>query len=233
MAADRVMERPLGPQEALFGELNRRANGAVQLTCIAAFDRPVEAQRLRSALRGVHERHPMLRARMQDRDRLWWVCDVPFERIDIRMQAPGSAVDLEALYAAEAGTPLDVSAVSWRAVCVTDELGSVAWLALTTNHAAIDARSALVVLNDLDRLLGEPVLCPGPPLPLMPYAEAGLAEAGLSGEGGLYHPWPEETKWAVEQPADSAARRPRALLRVFRSPTSMRFTTEFTGRDSP
>lgn len=56
--------------------------------------------------------------------------------------------------------------------------------------------------------------CRTPPLPLTVCAEAGLAGAGLTGEGGLYHPWPEEAKWPVERPADSAARQPRALLRI-------------------
>ena len=90
MAVQDAMERPLGPQEALFGEMNRRANGAVQLTCMAEFDPPVDAESVRRALRLVHARHPMLRARMEDRDRLWWVCDVPFERIHIGTQALGS-----------------------------------------------------------------------------------------------------------------------------------------------
>ena len=210
-----MTERPLGPQEALFGELTRRANGAIQLFCMAAFDQPADVDDVRSRLKDVHERHPMLRARIEDRDRLWWVCDVPFEHIDIRLQAMDPNFDLEVFYAAEAATPVDVTNVSWRAVLLTDDLGRVARLALITNHAAIDGRSALVVLNDLDVLLGDPLGLGPEVLPMAQSAEVGLAAAGLEGDRGLLPAWPDEAMWAVECPADSTARQPHALMRIF------------------
>ena len=104
--------------------------------------------------------------------------------------------------------------MSWRVVLLSDASGKVVWLAFTSNHAAVDGRSALVVFNDLDRLIRDPGAFPNHPLPLAACAEDGLAAAGLTGDGSLYNPWPDAAKWAVERPADSAARRPRALLRV-------------------
>ncbi len=78
---------------------------------------------------------------------MWWLCDVPFERIDIRTEAMGDGFDLEAFYAGEARIPIDITRVAWRAVLLTDREGRVAWIALVTNHGAIDGRSALVMLQ--------------------------------------------------------------------------------------
>lgn len=207
-------ERPLGPQEALFAELTRRSNGGVQLVCMASFETPPDADEVRRALSIIHRRHPMLRARVEDRDGPWWVCDVPFERIGVRAEAAGATFDLESFYAEEVATPIDITASAWRAVMVTDAAGRVAWLSLVANHGAIDGRSALVVLNDLDVLLNEPESWSGEALDVLPPAERGLAAAGLSGERGLLPVWPAETMWPVERPASSAARRPHAFLRV-------------------
>jgi len=214
MRQSETKARPLGPQEALFAELTRRTHGGVQLVCMGAFEQRPDPQDVRSALRAIHRRHPMLQARVEDRTALWWVCDVPFERIGIRMQATTGELDVEAFYAAEAAIPLDVTAASWRAVLLTDADGRVAWIALVSNHGAIDGRSALVVLNDLDVLLNEPAAWSGKVLDLAAAAEEGLAASGLSGDRGLLPAWPAETQWRVDRPAGSAERRPQAFLRV-------------------
>jgi hypothetical protein len=157
----------------------------------------------------------LVQARIEDRsDALWWVCDVPFERIDIRAQAMGEGFDLETFYAGEAAKVIDIEAVSWRAVLLTDAQGAVAWIALVTNHGAIDGRSALVILNDLDVLVRAPEAWPGDALPLMPPAEAGLAAAGLAGDRELLPVWPPETMWTVGRPAESGERKPHGFLRV-------------------
>ena len=208
------MERPLGPQEALFAELTRRSNGGVQLVTLARFDVRPDANGVRQALASIHRRHPMLRSRIEDRDTLWWVCDVPFERIDIRTEVMGDAFDLEAFYAREAAQPIDVAAVSWRAVLLTDADGRVAWIAIVSNHASLDGRSALAVLNNLDMLLTVPEAWPGDALPLTAPAEAELTAAGLSGDRALLPEWPQETVWRVDCPAASGQRQPRGFLRV-------------------
>ena len=118
-----TVERALGPQEALFAELTRRSNGGVQLVTVARFEAPPAVANVRRALESIHQRHPMMRGRIEDRDALWWVCDVPFERIDIRTEAMGDAFDLEAFYACEAALAIDVmltvsvvSAPIWNAL---------------------------------------------------------------------------------------------------------------------
>jgi hypothetical protein len=211
---EETAERALGPQEALFAELTRRSNGGVQLVTVARFETPPAVADVRRALESIHKRHPMMRGRIEDRDALWWVCDVPFERIDIRTEAIGDAFDIETFYAREAAQAIDVAAASWRAVLLTQGEGRVAWIALVANHAGIDGRSALVVLNDLDMLLTAPEAWPGEALPLTASAEAGLTAAGLSGDRGLLPEWPQETKWRVDRPAASGQRQPRGFLRV-------------------
>jgi len=214
MSRSETRARPLGPQEALFAELTRRAHGGVQLVCMGAFEKRPDPRDVQNALRAIHRRHPMLQARVEDREVLWWVCDVPFEHIDIRTQAISGELDVEAFYAAQAAIPLDVTAAAWRAVLVIDGEGRVAWIALVSNHGAIDGRSALVVLNDLDVLLNEPGVWSDEVLAMPVAAEAGLAASGLSGDRGLLPSWPPETRWQVDCPAASAERRPQAFLRV-------------------
>ena len=208
------MERALGPQEALFAELIRRGNGGIQLVTLAKFEMPPAVDDVRRALQAIHQRHPMMRARVEDRETLWWVCDVPFERIDIHVEAIGDAFDLETYYAAEAAKVIDITAVSWRAVLLTDAQGRVVWIVLVTNHGGIDGRSALVVLNDLDVFLNTAGAWSDVALPLMPPAEAGLSAAGLVGDRELLPVWPEETMWRVARPAASTERRPHGFLRI-------------------
>ncbi|MCV0423950.1 MAG: hypothetical protein K5905_00615 [Roseibium sp.] len=206
--------RALGPQEALFAELTRRGNGGIQLVTIARFEEAPKAGDVIRALKRIHQRHPMMRARIEDRDTLWWVCDVPFEEIEIRLEPIDENFDLEIFYAREAARVIDVAAVSWRATLVTDDQDRVVWIALVSNHAGIDGRSALVVLNDLDTILTAPEDWSGEPLPLTAPAEVGLAEAGYSGDRALLPVWPAETMWQVETPAASDQRKPHGFLRV-------------------
>jgi len=194
--------------------LTRRANGGVQLVTLAEFETPQVQNDVRRALASIHHRHPMMRGRIEDRETLWWICDVPFERIDIRIETMGTPFDLEMFYASEAAKPLDVTSASWRAVLLLDAQAHVAWIAIVSNHGGIDGRSVLAVVNDLDVLLNEPDTWLGGTLPLAQPAEAGLAAAGMSGDGSLLPIWPEETMWQVERPAKSEERRPHGFLRI-------------------
>ncbi len=214
MVASPLLERPLGPQELLFAELIRRGNGGLQLTTIAEFEQPVEEAVLRDALAAAHCRHPMLRARVEERDRPWWCCDVPFERITVQSRPMGSDFHPQATYAREAATLLDVGRETWRALLLTNESGRVAWLALTVNHGAIDGRSSLVLLDDIDRFLSDSNGFDDSSLPLMPAAENGLAAAGHSGDGHVMPSWPDEASWAVERSAGAEDRRPHVLFRM-------------------
>lgn len=207
-------ERRLGPQEALFAELTRRGNGAIQLVCMAEFEKRPDPDAVRSALQRIHRRHPMLQARIEDREVPWWVCDVPFEGIDIRVEAAPGGLDVETFYAAEAARPIDVTAATWRAVVAIDAEGKASWITIVSNHGAVDGRSALVVLNDLDVLLNDSDAWSDAVLPLPVAAEEGLATSGLSGDRGLLPAWPAETQWQVDRPAGSSERRPQAFLRV-------------------
>ena len=210
-----IRERPLGPQEALFAELIRRADGAIQMPCLAEFRDPPPAERLRQALARVHARHPMLQARIVDGAALHWRCDVPWRDIPLRCQAMGVDFDLETFYAVEADAPMDLARQAWRCVLLTDATGRVAWLALTFNHAAVDGRSALVVLNDLDRALTEPTAFGPDPLPLLPPVEQVLVRPDEKGDQGLELSVPAASMWPVAEQAPSSGRRPRAFLRSF------------------
>ena len=206
--------RALGPQELLFADLIRRCNGGIQLSTMVEFERPADEAAVRDALAAVHRRHPMLRARIEDGETPWWRCDVPFGRIEVRSLPIGPDFDPEAFYAREAETVLDLERVSWRAVLLTNEGGAVAWLCLTTNHGAIDGRSALVVLNDIDRYLADPGALGSNSLPMTLAAEQGLAAAGHDGDIGIFSDWPDQASWTVECPAAAAERTPHVLFRL-------------------
>ncbi len=210
--------RPLGPQEALFTELYLRAAGAVQLTVVARLLRPVPTSELASALAQVHDRHPLLRARVEQRGdgRWWWVCDVPYSAVQMltwELDGGGdSEVDLDAIYATEAEQTMDIRSVCYRVTGLTRS-GQVHWILLTVNHAAVDGRAALTVLNEVEAVLsGQPTSAA--PLPLPPAVEAGVAHAAAGGRN-LLPTIPDEALWPVAEPAPAADRLPRATYRHF------------------
>ncbi|WP_298814193.1 hypothetical protein [uncultured Roseibium sp.] len=169
---------------------------------------------LRSALKQIHNRHPMMRARIEGQASRDWVVEVPFEQIEIAVHTAGEAFDVEAFYSEIAKPVLDISTVSWRAYLVTGQSDEVIWIALVTNHGGIDGRSALVILNDLDRLLNEPETWQSATLPMTAPVEKGLAARGFSGDRSILSSWPKETNWPVNQPAVSSRRIPHGFLRV-------------------
>lgn len=209
----------MGPQEALIAELISQCNGGIQLVTIARFETPQHATDVIDALRHIHARHPMMRARILAGDTLCWACDVPFDRIDLRREGMGEGFDLETFYASEAARALDIASASWRAVLLADQAGDVVSIALIFNHGAVDGRSSLVVLNDLDRLLNDPGLSTLPSLPLLPSVERLLAAAGLSGDRTLLPDVRPETMWPVTRPAPGADRRRHGFLRIVPTPT--------------
>ncbi|MEM7121997.1 MAG: hypothetical protein AAF563_12010 [Pseudomonadota bacterium] len=209
-----VVARELGPQEVLLVELNRRCNGAVQLVAMVELREPMDVGDLRRALKVIHGRHPLMRGRIEARDNLWWVCDVPFETIEIRTERLEEPFDMEAIYAREAAIVHDVADTAWRLVVLTDDAGRARWLILVTNHAAIDGRSALVVFNEIDKLVRDPNALDHASLPLTEAPERGLAAAGLKGEAGIFAEWPDQASWPVDAAAPAARRRPHAMLRV-------------------
>ncbi|QFT32582.1 Condensation domain protein [Labrenzia sp. THAF82] len=186
---------------------------------MAKFDVPPTVSRLRSALRQIHNRHPMMRARIEGQTSRDWVVDVPFEKTEIAVHPAGEAFDVEAFYTEIAKQVLDISNVSWRAYLVTGQNDEVTWIALVTNHGGIDGRSALVILNDLDHLLQEPETWQTSTLPMTAPVEEGLAARGFSGDRSILSSWPKETNWPVNQPADSSQRVPYGFLRILRPET--------------
>ncbi len=208
------LQRPLGPQEVLVTELVRRCHGGIQLVTLAKFAKPVPVESCLEALEKLHERHPVLRARIEGREAYRWVCDVPFEDIEITLETANLPVDLSSVYTSCATPVLDVMTRSWRATLFTDAQEHVAWFALVNNHGAFDGRSVLVLLNDLDRYLcGTADLAQS--LKLTPSLEQGLAAAGLAGDRSLFPAWPAETAWPTLAAAPAEDRHPRALLRIF------------------
>lgn len=228
-----MQQRPLGPQEALFTELYLRAAGAAQLTVLARLLRPVPASELTSALAQVHERHPLLGARVEQRtdDRWWWVCDVPFSAVQTRTQELDGAVDselnIDAVYATEAEQTMDIRSVCYRVTALTRS-GQVHWILLTVNHAAVDGRAALTVLNEVEAVLsGQPTSAA--PLPLPPAVEDCLTHAAAGGRN-LLPPIPDEALWPVAVPVPAAERLPRATYRHFPKADLQRLHERMRGR---
>ena len=183
-----MSERPQGPQEALFTEIFLQSSGAVQLTVLAQLTDPADAAELLAVLPAIHSRHPMLHGRAEQREATewWWVFDVAFEDIDIRRVTIDDDFDASDFYETEASLTLDILSVNYRVTLLTRDSG-VNWIALTVNHAAIDGRSSLNVLSEIDgALAGKSESDTSLPIPLS--AEDGLAAAGYSGHSDLLPP---------------------------------------------
>ncbi len=208
-----MSERPQGPQEALFTEIFLQSSGAVQLTVLAQLTDPADPAELLAVLPAIHGRHPMLHGRAEQREATewWWVFDVAFEDIDIRRVTIDDDFDTSDFYRSEASLTLDILSVNYRVTLLTRDSG-VNWIALTVNHAAIDGRSSLNVLNEIDRALAEKPES-DTSLPIPPSAEDGLATAGYSGHSDLLPPVPADAMWPVARSAASGDRRAGIVVR--------------------
>ncbi|WP_444938648.1 hypothetical protein [Microbulbifer sp. JMSA002] len=145
--------RKLGAQESLFMELAEKSNGAVQLLVFFRACKPLGVERLLKGMKYLHNLHPMLRSRIEKMAYAHWFCDVDFEDIPLEIHKNTPSISYQVEFKRLARKKIELDKYSYRLNIYLDKHGNVIWVAFIVSHAAIDGRSVLILIRDLDRYL--------------------------------------------------------------------------------
>lgn len=148
-APDSEAPSPASSQQRQFWFLQRASRGsAYNDGLVLRVDGPLDVQQLSAAVREVATRHPVLRSRLQIRQRDLYVVpgrasDVRVDVCDVDADADGVAVQTEL------NRPFDLGAEPpWRAAVLRH--ASDTWtVVLTLHHAAADGSSVQQIVDDL------------------------------------------------------------------------------------
>ncbi|WP_444905193.1 hypothetical protein ACJJIU_11085 [Microbulbifer sp. CnH-101-E] len=201
--------RELGPQEALFIEMNRLSRGGLQFVSFIKVCEPLQMESLREGLTYLHKRHPFLRARVKRGERLRWVCDVDFVDVPIEVTSIFDQLDLEKEFRELAETFIETEEHVYRLRVYTNKQGLVDWICFINIHAILDGRSLMTLFSDLDKFLclHEKPRHEVKSLPLLNSIASQLEASGYCGEKKFEHQIEGGSRWAVEKKASVADRR--------------------------
>ncbi|WP_444935789.1 hypothetical protein ACJJIW_16750 [Microbulbifer sp. JMSA004] len=145
--------RKLGAQEALFVELTEKSNGAVQLAVFFRACRSLGVEELIKGMEYLHNLHPMLHSRVEKNHHAYWFCDVEFEAIPIEIKRDALPLNYQEEFKRLGAKILELEKYVYRFTVYVNGHGDVEWVAFMVSHAAMDGRSLLLLVRDLDRYL--------------------------------------------------------------------------------
>ncbi|GAB2898003.1 hypothetical protein ACCI51_07640 [Microbulbifer echini] len=145
--------RKLGAQEALFVELTEKSKGAVQLVVFFRVCKSLDIEELMKGMEYLHNLHPMLRSRVEKNHHAYWFCDVGFQDIPFEIKRDALPLNYQEEFNHLGGKILELDKYSYRFTVYAHKHKNVKWIAFMVSHAAIDGRSALLLIRDLDRYL--------------------------------------------------------------------------------
>lgn len=209
--------RRLGAQESLFMELAERSNGATQLVVFFRVCKPLSVEELTRGMEYLHSIHTMLRSRVEKEIYAQWVCDVGFQDIPVEIKKNVSSFDYQEEFKRLGNKILALNKYSYRLTIYTDKYEHIIWVAFVVSHAAIDGRSVLILIRDLDRFLrkgqGYKPFISVMDKSAVEYVSArwDVKKAQLLVGGNNCVP----KKWLVEKAAHASIRRGCSIYRVF------------------
>jgi len=199
--------RELGPQEALFCEMTRQSHGGLQLISFIKVCEPLRVEPLCKGLAYLHQRHPLLRARVQRGKKLRWVCDVDFRDIPLQILRVDKPLNLESEFINHGMNCLDSEKYVYSLTFYLDQDGLVEWVSVLNVHSVMDGRSIMTLFSDLDKYLrNDKEQGRVQSLPLLESIASRLEAAGYSGEKEVEHKNKGDFQWMVEENAPSSKR---------------------------
>ncbi|WP_444957814.1 hypothetical protein [Microbulbifer sp. ZKSA002] len=145
--------RKLGAQEALFVELTEKSNGAVQLAVFFRACKSLGVEELLKGMEYLHNLHPMLRSRIEKNHHAYWFCDVAFKAIPFEIKHGALPLNYQEEFKRLGSKVLKLDKYTYRFTVYVNEDEEVKWIAFMVSHAAMDGRSLLLLVRDLDRYL--------------------------------------------------------------------------------
>lgn len=149
-----VVSRELSYFESTLQQATMRALSST-IYCWATGTGPVDLEHVRSAMRILHERHPLLRARIDGEPGTYrFVTDVPFDQIPLREIDLAEGEDINSVIEPLMNVLLTGEQRTWGARFVRSRDERRWWVILETHHAITDGRSAFCLLDQCGQLLG-------------------------------------------------------------------------------
>ncbi len=124
--------------------------------CWAKGTGAIELEHVRTAMRVLHDRHPLLQARIVGEPGSYeFVADVSFDQIPLHeIQFPASE-DVNSVIEPLMNAPFPSNQRTWGARFIRRAQSDDWWLVLETHHAITDGHSAFCLLDQCGQLLGD------------------------------------------------------------------------------
>ncbi|WP_444913924.1 hypothetical protein [Microbulbifer sp. TRSA007] len=208
--------RKLGAQEALFVELTEKSSGAVQLAVFFRACKSLGVEELLKGMEYLHNLHPMLRSRIEKNHHAYWFCDVAFDAIPIEIERDALPLNYQKEFKRLGSKVLELDKYVYRFTVYANDHEEVKWIAFMVSHAAMDGRSLLLLVRDLDRYLrGDSEDKPSASI---------MQKSVVDYIGSIKHLKKTQSaissdncalpKWLVEQAADASHRKGCSIYRV-------------------
>lgn len=146
--------RPLSFFESLLNLATERTYSSV-IYCWASGTGHVDVDQVRSAMKVLHDRHPLLRGRIEGEPGAYqFQIDVPFDRIPLHEIDLADGEDINSVIEPLMDVHFPSQERTWGARFVRAGTSDRWWLVLEIHHAISDGRSAYSLLNQCGELLG-------------------------------------------------------------------------------
>ena len=135
----RIPEVKLGPAEVFFQGVHDAFSGGSAILCVSArIAGPLDVQLVKQSCRKLMDRHPLLRARISSKtDGLYFVFDVPFNRIPIHSVFELGKTDIRTFVEREISSAFDTARCLWKVLLVTDKVKLDKHYLIVCTHRAI------------------------------------------------------------------------------------------------
>lgn len=147
-----IPDRKLGSAEAFFHHVHEEMHGGFAVLCVyMKIAGPLEIQLIKHACHHLYGRHPLLRARISEKDDgPCFVFDVPFPDIPVHSFFELGKTSIHSLLEREADTPFDTSKHLWRVLLMTDRTSfDRHYLVISMHRSISDPASSVFLAHEL------------------------------------------------------------------------------------
>ncbi|MCO1336865.1 hypothetical protein MO867_21285 [Microbulbifer sp. OS29] len=225
------LSRELRAQQALLIVLIKKSHDGMLLVLFVGLCDSIGSDQLMGGFAFLHNRRPILRARVEVENRLRWLCVVAFESIPFSVRKFDGIFDFESEHLWHENSYIGVEKYVYSITLYVNQKNEVERVVVIDNHAALDGRSIMALFCDLDDFL-EPYK----------YFDARDIESFFDSTGSCLpsagHLGAESTpqgagdpqKWLVEKIAPVFQRRRHVILRLL-SPEIVAYFVLFNRRE--
>ena len=227
-----TVSRELGYAETYMHLLQAMLCGNGQIVCAVQLVGPLTPQLFIKAIRAIHERQPLLRAKVLKKDRYYFDLSVSFEDVPIRILPREDSCHWQRVMDSELTSIVPAKKYLWSIIllCGGERQDAQHEIVLKMNHAAADGVSIIHMFDDLLHILStlrEGASVDLPAYDLLPPVEL-LLPSPLTWDEFLANKTASQvepdlmTAWKYHQNAPLGQRRTKAVYRKVDAETTRR-----------